>query len=64
MRADFVHSELTNIDQPVPLQPPLRGALELKYQGSAFRASAEVVHAWVMSASEVKTANKNTGLVL
>jgi iron complex outermembrane receptor protein len=46
VRADYVHSELTNVNQPVPLQPPLRGTLALKYQGRAFWASAEAVHAW------------------
>jgi iron complex outermembrane receptor protein len=46
VRGDYVHSELTNVDEPVPLQPPLRGTLALKYQGRAFWASAEVFHAW------------------
>jgi iron complex outermembrane receptor protein len=46
VRADYVHSELTNVNEPVPLQPPLRGTLGLKYQGRAFWASAEAFHAW------------------
>lgn len=49
VRADYVRSELTNVNQPIPLQPPLRGTLALKYQGRAFWASAEAVHAWAQN---------------
>jgi iron complex outermembrane receptor protein len=45
LRADYVRSELTDLDQPVPLQPPLRGAIGLRYQGAALWASAEAFHA-------------------
>jgi iron complex outermembrane receptor protein len=41
LRADYVHAELTDLNEPVPLQPPLRGSLGLKYQGRALWASLE-----------------------
>jgi iron complex outermembrane receptor protein len=45
LRADYVRSELTDLNQAVPLQPPLRGAIGLRYQGAALWASAEAFHA-------------------
>jgi iron complex outermembrane recepter protein len=45
LRADYVHAELTDLDEPVPFQPPLRGTLGLEYQGRAVSVGAEVVHA-------------------
>jgi len=42
LRGDYVHAQLTDLDEPVPLIPPLRGALALRYQGRALWASAEV----------------------
>lgn len=41
LRGDYVHAELTDLNEPVPLQPPLRGALGLRYQGRALWASVE-----------------------
>ena len=41
LRSDYVHAELTDINEPVPLQPPLRASLGLKYQGRALWASLE-----------------------
>jgi iron complex outermembrane receptor protein len=45
LRADYVHAELTDLNEPVPFQPPLRGALALKYQGRALWGSIEGFHA-------------------
>jgi iron complex outermembrane recepter protein len=44
LRADYVHAELTDLDEPVPFQPPLRGTLGLKYQGDALSAGTEVLY--------------------
>ena len=33
LKGDYVHAELTDLNEPVPLQPPLRASLGLKYQG-------------------------------
>ncbi len=41
VRLDYVRAELTDLDQPVPFQPPLRAALGLKYQGRSFWGSVE-----------------------
>jgi iron complex outermembrane recepter protein len=41
VRSDYVHAELTDLNQAVPLQPPLRGVIGLKYQGPALWASIE-----------------------
>jgi iron complex outermembrane receptor protein len=41
LKADYVHAELTDLNEPVPLQPPLRASLGLKYQGRALWASLE-----------------------
>jgi len=45
LRADYVHAELTDPDQPVPFQPPPRVTLGLQYQGRALSAGVEAVHA-------------------
>jgi len=45
LRGDYVRAELTELSQPVPFQPPLRGSLGLNYQGSSFWAGAEVARA-------------------
>ena len=41
LKGDYVHAELTDLNEPVPLQPPLRASLGLKYQGRALWASLE-----------------------
>ena len=41
LRGDYVHAQLTDLDEPVPLIPPLRGALGLRYQGPALWALVE-----------------------
>jgi iron complex outermembrane receptor protein len=41
LRGDYVHAELTDLGEPVPLIPPLRGALAIRYQGRALWASVE-----------------------
>ncbi len=45
LRADYVHAELTDLDEPVPFQPPMRGSVGLGYQGRALSAGAEVAYA-------------------
>jgi iron complex outermembrane receptor protein len=45
LRADYVHAELTDLNEPVPFQPPLRGVLALKYQGKALWGSIEGYYA-------------------
>lgn len=43
LRGDYVRAELTDSNEPVPFQPPLRGSLGLHYQGRSFWSGMEVV---------------------
>ena len=41
IRADYVHAELTALDEDLPRIPPLRFAVALRYQGKAFWGHVE-----------------------